>query len=459
MVAITLSTLDFEGFNKEIRTDPLGMMLRLREEGRVCAIPIEGEQRLIVAAEPAVAAAALAHGSRNHRELLRELVGSGLFVVASGEQWRHRRGLLRPMFASRAVAELHGLVLAATEDFVQRELLPKAGVEFDLAEALQRLSIELILRLVDPELAGSELHRLTDALHTAVDHLDRKLFDPERVQDGDDEAFAADKRILEEFIDRRAAEQTCPVTGAGVLAGLVAALREDGGDEDPGQVLREEMLSVFVAGVETMGTLLTWIFYNLDGSAEALGHCVDEVRAEDLGALGGAASMPSGALAYTRAVVEESLRLHPPAWALFRRIDETLDVAGVRLNQGDFVLAGTYAIQRDPALWDAPEEFRPERFLDGRPPVQQYFPFGAGPHQCLGRQFSLLEAQLATATILRHGRLVLTGDRATTGLRPAIALSPDPHPRAVFVPHGSVAATDAAPAAYLPASAAPGGAR
>ncbi|MFF3002593.1 cytochrome P450 [Kitasatospora sp. NPDC057940] len=435
MASITVSSVGYEEFDQQLGSDPLGLMTRLRDEGTVSAVPLDDGTRLIVAAEPAVAAAALAHGTRNHRGLLRELVGSGLFVVASGEQWRHRRALLRPMFSARAVAELHTLVLESAEDFVRRRLLPAAGREFDLGHTLQQLSIEIILRLVDPELTGAELASLASTVDTAVHYLDRRLFAPETVTDADGEAFARDRAVLEEFIAHRAAQ--VPAAAEGVLPSLVAALHQRGDTpgERPEDVLREELMSIFVAGVETMGTLLTWTFHNLAGSPPALARTLDEVRSTDLGALRAAPSIPQGTLPYTLAVVEESLRLHPPAWALFRRIDTPVEAAGVRLEPGDLVLASTYAIHRAPALWEAPEEFRPDRFLGRRPPVQQYFPFGAGPHQCLGRQFSLLEAQLATATILAHGRFTLLGDRAATGLRPAIALTPDPSPRAVFTPH------------------------
>lgn len=441
MASITVSSVGYEEFDQELGSDPLGLMTRLRDEGTVSAVPLDDGTRLIVAAEPAVAAAALAHGTRNHRGLLRELVGSGLFVVASGEQWRHRRALLRPMFSARAVAELHTLVLESAEDFVRRRLLPAAGREFDLGHTLQQLSIEIILRLVDPELTGAELASLASTVDTAVHYLDRRLFAPQTVTDADGEAFARDRAVLEEFIAHRAAQVPAAATADGVLPSLVAALHQRGdtlGDR-PEDVLREELMSIFVAGVETMGTLLTWTFHNLAGSPPALARTLDEVRSTDLGALRAAPSIPQGTLPYTLAVVEESLRLHPPAWALFRRIDTPVEAAGVRMEPGDLVLACTYAIHRAPALWEAPEEFRPDRFLGRRPPVQQYFPFGAGPHQCLGRQFSLLEAQLATATILAHGRFTLLGDRAATGLRPAIALTPDPSPRAVFTPHPDTA--------------------
>lgn len=160
-------------------------------------------------------------------------------------------------------------------------------------------------------MSGAELHRLTGTVHLAVTHLDRRLFAPDRVQEGEDLAFADSKRTLEEFIARRAGEQRCPVAEPGLLPALVSALREQSEPEDTELVLREELLSIFVAGVETMGTLLTWIFFNLTGDREAYDHTCREVRETDLQALGAAGPMPPGLLPYTLAVVEESLRFHP----------------------------------------------------------------------------------------------------------------------------------------------------
>ncbi|MGW4645022.1 cytochrome P450 [Kitasatospora sp. NPDC004289] len=442
MATLTDSPVDLDGFNQGMRSDPLGTLTRIRAEGTVCVIPYdegegEGEQRILITTEPALANAALVHGLRTHRALLRELVGSGLFVVATGDQWRRRRALLRPMFTPRAVASGHGVILRAAEDFVRRELKGRDGRPMDLAVTMQRLSVQVILRSVDPALDGAELEELTEALQDAVEYLDHRLFVPDSVGEAEHEAFLKRRSALEAFIAGRAGQFGCPASEPGVLAEIVAALGEEAAaGEDPHQVLREELLSVFVAGVETMGTLLTWIFHNLAHNPEALRRSLAEVRAEDLDALAAQPSAPNGVLPYLRAVVEESLRLTPPAWALVRTIEEPLEAAGIELVPGDVVLAATYVMHHDPELWEAPEEFRPERFLGDRPPAQQYLPFGAGPHQCLGRQFSLLEAQLVAATVLRHGLVELLDPEPVTALRPHIALAPEPNPQAVFTEYG-----------------------
>lgn len=435
MVAISPSTLTIGEFNAGMRADPLGLLARLREDGPASAIALAEDKRLIVAFHPPLIEAALVHGLRTHRGLLRELVGSGLFVVASGEQWHRRRNLLRPLFTTRAVAAHHHLVLDAVREFLDTTLVPGAGEEFDLGWSMQRLSIEVILRLVDPDLTGTPLRELAHVLHELVEYLDRRLFDPDAVADGDDERFAGHKAELVAFLEERARAGG----QRGVLAELVDRIGgADLGPDHADDVLRDEVLSLFVAGVETMGALLTWILWNLDGNRAAHSLCLAEALGGDLPAIRAASSLPRTALPYTRAAVAESLRLYPPAWALFRTLPRPVEVDGITLREGDQVLAATFATHRDPELWPEPEEFRPERFTGRQPPAQQYFPFGAGPHQCLGRQFSLVEAQLTIGALLRAGVFEVRSDRDVS-LRPAIALSPDPSPRAVFRPHAAAA--------------------
>lgn len=437
MVTPVTSALGLDDFEAEMDADPIGLLTRLREDGPVSVIALDDSadpNRLIIAFHPPLIEATLVHGVRTHRGLLRDLVGSGLFVVASGEQWHRRRDLLRPMFTTRAVAARHHLVLNAVQGFLDRALLPTAGVEFDLGWRMQRLSIEVILGLVDPSLTGQLHQELATALHGLVEYLDLRLFRPDSLTTADDEQFETDKARLVAFMRERGTLDGS-ADHSGVLGELAERVRStDLGDEHPEDVIREEILSVFVAGVETMGALLTWIILNLSRNSSAHAQCLGEALGADLPAIRAAPALPRDVLPYTRAVVAETLRLYPPAWALFRTLPTPIEVDGIALRAGDQVLAATFATHRHPDLWDEPDEFRPDRFIGRQPPAQQYLPFGAGPHQCLGRQFSLVEAQLVTAALLEAGTFELCGDE-NVALRPGIALTPDPSPRAVFRPH------------------------
>jgi cytochrome P450 len=441
MASIAECSLSYEDFDRGLDSDPLGTLARVSDEGQVCAIPFDdgdgqGQRRVLVTTEPAVVNAALVHGVRTHRGLLRDLVGNGLFVAASGEDWRRRRDLLHPLFTTRAMSTQNGVIISTVERFVKREISPERGKPVNLAQLMQRLSCQTILSSICPALPEGELAELAEILREAVDYLDRRLFNPESVQDGEDEQFGKRRELIEGFIIQRAGTFGCPASEPGLLAGFAASLTPEAlAGQNPRQVLREEILSIFIAGVETMGTLLTWIVYNLAHNPAALRHSLAEARAADLDGLATADSIPQDELAYLRAVAEETLRLTPPAWALFRDMTRPVSAAGVELIPGDEVLAATYTMHHHPALWDDPERFIPERFLGSRPRAQQYLPFGAGPHQCLGLQYSLLEAELTTAVLLRHGVFELVKPEPVTKLRPHIALAPDPDPLAVFVPH------------------------
>src|SRR5882757_3860754 len=152
MTAIVSSSLSMDQFNKAWPADPLGLLGRLRQDGPVSAIPFDDEDgQLVVAFHPPLISAALVHGQRTHRALLREYVGHGLFVAASGERWRRRRTLMHPLFTVRAASSRHGIVLDTTRAFLSRmtSLSRTDNRPFDLGHTMQRLSIEIILRLVD----------------------------------------------------------------------------------------------------------------------------------------------------------------------------------------------------------------------------------------------------------------------------------------------------------------------
>src|SRR5882724_1317731 len=200
MTAIVSSSLSMDQFNKAWPADPLGLLGRLRRDGPVSAIPFDDEDgQLVVAFHPPLISAALVHGQRTHRALLREYVGHGLFVAASGERWRRRRTLMHPLFTVRAASSRHGIVLDTTRDFLSRS----DNRPFDLGHTMQRLSIEIILRLVDPALSGAELDTLATALQSAVEFLDQRLFRPDTVAPGQEDTFAEQKKLLDEFIETR----------------------------------------------------------------------------------------------------------------------------------------------------------------------------------------------------------------------------------------------------------------
>jgi len=193
-----------------------------------------------------------------------------------------------------------------------------------------------------------------------------------------------------------------------LLSMLLAARDEDTGEGMTDKQLRDEVVTFLGAGTETTAVTLTWTWYLLSTHPE-----VDQkLRAELAEVLGGRTptldDIPK--LPYTRRIIEEALRLYPPAWANSRTALEDDEIGGYHIPAKSMVALCPYVTQRDPAFWDNPEGFDPDRFLPERSvgrPRYAYVPFSGGPRQCIGNEFALMEAQLVLATIAQHYRLHL----------------------------------------------------
>jgi cytochrome P450 len=182
--------------------------------------------------------------------------------------------------------------------------------------------------------------------------------------------------------------------------------------------LRDEVMTILIAGHETGAAALAWAWHLLAEHPEV----EHKLHAELQKVLGGRTPTVEDlpALSYTRMIFDEVLRLYPPAWALLRQAIEEDEIGGCRIPAGSILTVSQYVTQRHPDFWDEPEKFEPERFTPERVaarPRFAYFPFGGGARQCIGSNFALMEAQLVVATLAQHFR---------PRLLPGHAVEPDP---------------------------------
>ena len=190
--------------------------------------------------------------------------------------------------------------------------------------------------------------------------------------------------------------------GNDLLSLLMDAMDEDGTQMTP-QQLRDETMTLFLAGHETTALLLGWTWYLLSQNPAAEARLFDELR----GVLGGRAPQVSDLmrLPYLQAVLNETLRLYPPAYISARTSIESFSLGGYDFSSDTTVLMSQWVTQRDPRFFDAPLEFRPERWLNGlagKISSGAYFPFGDGPRRCIGQGFAQLESALVVATIAQR---------------------------------------------------------
>jgi cytochrome P450 len=203
--------------------------------------------------------------------------------------------------------------------------------------------------------------------------------------------------------------------GDDLLALLMGARDEETGEAMTDTQLRDEVITLFIAGHETTANALSWTFYLLAKNPDAEGRLRAELD-ESLGANGSrraptVADLPR--IPYARRVVEEAIRLYPPAWITNRQALYDDEILGYHIPAGAFVMISPYVIHRHPDLWENPLDFDPDRFSpersEGRPRYA-YFPFGGGPRQCIGRDMALVEAHLILATIASRYRLRLASE-------------------------------------------------
>lgn len=390
------------------------------------------------------------------QDLLRTVLGEGL-VTAEGDTWKRQRRLSQPAFHKDLVASFAPLMVRATREALEGW---QPGQELDVSEAMGRLTLTIVGRA----LMGTDLSDSASEVGAALTHVLNELSARSvSILDffiGTEVPTLRNRRLkqaiatLDRVVDATIAERRRDPSGHHDLLALLMAARDEeggtGGMSD--RLLRDQIMTMILAGHETTANALTWTFYLLSKHPAV----ERRARAEVASVLGDRDATFEDAmrLRYVRAVIDESMRLFPPVWTLARSVVADDEIGGVKIPGGSFVFACQWITHRHPAIWDNPEGFDPERFLVESPdrPRFAYFPFGGGARQCIGNTFALMEAQLILATVLQSFRLdLLPGTRAEP--EPLMTLRPRGGLHARLVGRGDA---DASASARLPLAVAGG---
>lgn len=364
--------------------------------------------------------------------VLRPILGEGL-LLAEGKAWKNQRRTLAPAFAPRAIPLLVPHMLAATDDAIDA-LRAQTGAPVDLREAMQRLALDIAGRTM----FSFELEKHGAALRGFVNDYGDRLAQPRFLDlllppgwpSPSDMSRALFRRRWTRFMGNLIAERRAKGAGTGEAAphdlfGLMVAARDpETGEAFTDEQLGDQVSTMILAGHETTATALFWSLYllALDPPTQ------DELAAEAQSALAGGA-LEASRLIFTRAVLDETMRLYPPAFLIVRAAAGPDAVAGADIAKRDVVLISPWLLHRHEKLWDQPNAFRPSRFLPGNPPPDRfaYLPFGVGPRVCIGAQFALTEATLALAKLVAAFRVELL-DRAPVTPVGVVTTQPDRSP-------------------------------
>jgi cytochrome P450 len=364
------------------------------------------------------------------------VVGQGI-LLSEGDVWREHRRVVQPAFRHDRIAAWGKVMVDETERLLAGW---HEGDVRDVHADMSALTLGIVGRtLLDSRIGAGDIEEVRAAAATLTDHFDSRFnslrfFVPDglptpgnrRMRD----AVARLDRIVYRLI---AGRRSSGERGDDAISMLLEASEADTRPLDDRQ-LRDEVMTLFMAGYETTAVALTWSISLLARSPAAEAALAAEIE----GVLGGrspsVADLPR--LRYTEAVILETLRLYPPAYAISREAIVPTMVSGLRLPTGGIAFISVWATHRRVATFDEPATFRPERWLDGlaqRLPRGAYIPFSEGPRKCIGAAFAMQEMILALATIV--GRFEVEPlDDGDVRLRPAVTLRPAAPVRAIVTP-------------------------
>jgi cytochrome P450 len=388
-----------------------------------------GPKRIFLASHPDLIERVLVTDARHYvkhfgARMYKPVLGNGL-VTSEGDFWLRQRRLAQPAFLKNRVlsyaplmAEAAGRMLATWSDGKE------VNVHYEFSSLTSAIALKTLFDLDD----AGDRKRFTDTLRRAFNLMSARfrqlvrvpLWVPTpanvRLRRAARELF----HVVDGFI---AAGRARPHPGDDLLSRLLAA-RDEHGHQMTARQLRDEAMTLYLAGHETTALTLTWSWYLLARHPQVEERLVAEWRS----ALGGRTPTADDLtkLPYTDAVITEAMRVYPPVYLIGREATTDLELGGYRVKKGYTVFMSQWVSHRDPRYFPDPEAFRPERWLDGlarRLPKYAYYPFGGGPRVCIGNTFALTEAAILLAAVGQRYRFTVEMD-GPPELSPQITLLP-----------------------------------
>lgn len=387
------------------------------ECGDVVAIRVLGMGRLYLLSNPTDIEAVLVRGQDTFgkpsfaKDQLGELFGNGL-ILNEGKFWQRQRGLIQPAFYRDRIE-------AYTEYMTKHARETAAswidGRTYDVVDEMKRLTLRIFVdamfgTTIDYEARG--IREVVADLQEPVKPSKQIIAQtvPKWVPIPMWRRFMAAVAFFEDLIAEMIAEKREYGLGNDLVS-MLLQVHDEGGEGMTDKQIRDELMTMLIAGHETTALALTYTWYLLGRNPEK----ARKLREELDSVLDGpptADDLP--ALDYTEAVVTEAMRAYPPVPMIPREPETDVTISGYRIPEGTMVICPQVVVHRDDRWWDNPTEFRPERWVDEESDARSefaYFPFGGGRRRCIGAEFAMVEAQLILATLAREWDVELTSEK------------------------------------------------
>jgi cytochrome P450 len=358
---------------------------------------------------------------------LKLLLGNGL-LTSEGDFWRQQRRMAQPSFHKEKLAAIVDTMITSTGLMLQRwEKLE--GVELNISAEMNRIALDIVSKSLFISNVEDEIDKISTWVTVAIEEGAERIRNPFKLPMWiptpsnlkQNKAVKVLDDVITGIIENRRNEGK---QYDDLLSMLMDARDEDTGEGMSTRQLRDEVMTIFIAGHETTANALTWAFYVLAQNPEIEKKLQEEIDTVLQGKPVSFENLRS--LAYTRMVIDETLRLYPPAWIIGRKNVEDDEIAGFHIPAGTNCLIPTLCLHRSPKYWKDPLKFDPERFSPEKVKEQKkftYFPFGGGPRLCIGNNFALMEMQVVLASVMQRYRFELK-DKTPIELDPLITLRP-----------------------------------
>jgi cytochrome P450 len=418
----------FDGLRSPLRQDPLGFMSRAtREYGDIVCLrffnirtyllfhPDQIEDVLVNNAKKFIKGRVLRAN--------RHIFGNGL-LTSEGDFWLRQRRMMQPAFHRNRIANYASTMTACATRLLESW---KPGQRIDLHDAMMRLTLRIVGKTLFHSDVEHDAPQVGENLQILLEYtadFRRLVLTPQWLPTRRNLQAKRAVRELTQIIDRIIQQRRDSNDDAGDLLSLLIHAQDEDGSRMTTQQLRDEALTLFLAGHETTASTLSWTWWLLAQNPPVEAKLHAELDSVLNGRTPSLDDLPR--LLYTGHILSESMRLYPPAWAIARLAIEDHSLAGFPVPKGTGIAAVPWIVHRDPRWYDHPEQFLPERWeghLLKKIPRFAYFPFSFGPRQCIGNSFAMMEATLALVTIAQQFRFRLLPGQPVLPL-PSITLRP-----------------------------------
>ncbi|BDS11264.1 cytochrome P450 [Aureispira anguillae] len=359
-------------------------------------------------------------------KILKYSLGNGL-LTSEGDFWKKQRRIAQPAFYRDSMKLLLDTMIASTQATIQTW---KSKKQVQLTDEMHFLTLDIVTKCLFGTTLESDYSKIQESITIGNEYLAEKIMKPftppiwlptaKTKRYKKSRKYSSD--VILDIIKKREKDST---EHHDLLSMLMNAQDQDTGEKMSPQQLKDESMTIFVAGHETTANALSWTFYLLVQHPDKLQLLLDEIETVLQGEVPNFQSLKE--LSYTQMVIEEAMRIYPPAWSIGRKVAQDTTLDGYPLKKDIRLILDVYTLHRHPDYWENPNNFEPERFSPERKKQRHkyaYIPFGAGQRMCIGNNFALMEMKVVLVLLLQHFELKLAKNAPEVVPEPLITLRP-----------------------------------